>query len=103
MIEAYKKEDDVSRETMDIVNCSNYISTDYQLVQKLRKYRIELENMEFFSVLKISQEFTIPVLGIFVITNYCDESAHETFIKNHEEAKVKLMDYVINKYKELKK
>ena len=103
VIEAYKKEDDVSRETMDIVNCSNYISTDFELVQNLRKYRVELENMEFFSVLKISQEFTIPVLGIFVITNYCDKKAHETFIKNHEESKVKLMDYVINKYKELKK
>jgi len=103
VIEAYKKEDDVSRETMDIVNCSNYISTDFELVQKFRKYRIELENMEFFSVLKISQEYTIPVLGIFVVTNYCDKDAHETFIKNHEEAKKRLMEYVVDKYRELKR
>ncbi len=103
VIEAYRTEDDVSRETSDIVNCSNYISTDFELLQRLRKHRIELENMEFFSVLKISQEFTIPVHGIFVITNYCDENAHETFVKNHLEAKKRLMEYVIEKYKELTK
>ncbi len=101
VIEAYQLENEVSRETKDVVNCSNYISTDFELVQKMRKFHIELENMEFFSVLKISQEFTIPVLGIFVVTNYCNESAHEDFLKNHEEAKMRLMQYVINKYKEL--
>ncbi|HHD77809.1 MAG TPA: purine-nucleoside phosphorylase [Campylobacteraceae bacterium] len=103
VIEAYQKDSDVSRETKDIVNCSNYISTDFSLVQSFRKYKIELENMEFFSVLKISQEFSIPVLGIFVVTNYCNEAAHEDFIKHHEEAKQQLMAYVVNKYKALKK
>ena len=102
VIEAYQKEDEVSRETKDIVNCSNYISKDFELVQRFRKFNIELENMEFFSVLKISQEFQIPVLGIFVVTNYCDKDAHESFLKNHEEAKLKLMEYVVKKYEKLR-
>lgn len=103
VIEAYQKEEQVSRETKDIVNCSNYVTTDYTLAQNFRKFNIELENMEFFSVLKISQEYEIPVLGIFVVTNYCDSDAHETFKKNHEKAKLRLMEYVIEKYKELKR
>ncbi len=102
VIEAYS-DDKVSRETNVIVNSSNYISTDFDLVQGLRKHHIELENMEFFSVLKVSQEFSIPVLGIFVVTNYCDQNAHRDFLKHHEEAKKKLMDYVVKKYKELQK
>lgn len=95
-------DDKVSRETNVIVNSSNYISTDFDLVQGLRRHNIELENMEFFSVLQVSQEFSIPVLGIFVVTNYCNKSAHEDFIKNHEEAKTRLIAYVLDKYKELK-
>ncbi len=101
VIEAYS-DDKVSRETKTIVNSSNYISTDFDLVQQMRQHRIELENMEFFSVLKIAQEFSIPVLGIFVVTNYCDQNAHEDFMKHHEEAKIRLMNYVFKKYKELK-
>ena len=100
VIEAYS-DDKVSRETNIIVNSSNYISTDFDLVQGLRRHNIELENMEFFSVLKVSQEFSIPVLGIFVVTNYCNQSAHQDFMKHHEEAKMKLMAYVVNKYKEI--
>jgi len=102
VIEAYS-DDKVSRETNIIVNSSNYISTDFDLVQGLRKHNIELENMEFFSVLKVSQEFSIPVLGIFVVTNYCNQNAHQDFIKHHEEAKKQLMSYVVKKYKELQK
>ena len=102
VIEAYQQEI-VSRETMQIVNSSNYISTDFTLVQGYRKHGIELENMEFYSVLKISQEYNIPVLGIFIITNYCDTNAHDEFINNHNRAKKILMQYVTDKYKELKK
>ncbi len=103
VIEAYKEDKDVSHETKEIVNCSNYISTDFELVQKYRKYNIELENMEFFSVLRISQEFSIPVLGIFVVTNYCNNNAHKDFVANHEKAKNILSEFLFNKYKELKK
>ena len=101
VIEAYRIEDEVSRETDNIVNCSNYISTDFELVQRYRKFKIELENMEFFSVLRIAQEFTIPVLGIFVVTNYCNQHAHRDFMQNHHEAKLKLMEYVTQKYKKM--
>ncbi len=102
VIKAYQG-DIVSRETIDIINSSNYISTDFDLVQQYRKHNIELENMEFYSVLKISQEFDIPVLGIFIVTNYCNLKAHEDFIKNHDEAKNRIMEYIFDKYKELKK
>ncbi len=103
VIQAYSDKDDVSHETTDIVNCSNYISTDFQLAQKYRKHNIELENMEFFSVLKISQEFSIPVNGIFIVTNYCDENAHKDFMSNHNEAKKLLTQHILKKYNELKK
>ena len=58
---------------------------------------IELENMEFFSILSVAKEFEIHVAGIFVITNYTNESAHEDFIKNHKEAMDKLTKYLIEK------
>ncbi len=107
VIEAYKDEKNVSRGTFehskDIVNSSNYITTNMELAQKYRKYGLELENMEFFSVLKIAQDFKIPVHGIFVITNYCDKKAHEMFIENHEKAKALLSVYMLDKYKDLKR
>ena len=53
-----------------------------------------LENMEFFSVLKVAQIFKIPAYGIFVATNFCDENAHADFIKNHVKAKELLTKYV---------
>lgn len=101
VIEAYH-DDNVSRETKDIVNSSNYITTDATLGDSYRKQKIELENMEFFSVLKIAQEFEIPVLGIFIVTNYCNKTAHKDFLANHEKAKFLLSKYMLEKYKELK-
>ena len=107
VIEAYKEEGIVPRETIptskDIVNSSNYITTNMELAQRYRQYGLELENMEFFSVLKIAQEFKIPVLGIFVITNYCDKEAHTMFLSNHEKAKALLSVYMLDKYKDLKR
>ncbi len=108
VIEAYKDDsENVPRGTIptstDIINSSNYITINMELAQKYRKYGLELENMEFFSVLKIAQEFKIPVLGIFVVTNYCDKEAHEMFIANHERAKALLSVYMLDKYKDLKR
>lgn len=81
----------VSHETneqiMPIVNSSNYITTDKKASRALLKMEIELENMEFFSILHVAQIFQIPCCGLFVITNYCDENAHKDFIKNHAKAK----------------
>lgn len=82
------------KESDIIVNSSNYITTNFELSQKLLKFNIKIENMEFFSVLKIAKEFEIPAIGIFVITNYCDKDAHTQFIKNHSKAKELLIKYI---------
>lgn len=80
-----------------IVNSSNYISTNFDLAQKYNEYGIGIENMEFFSVLSVAKEFEIPVAGIFVVTNFTNENAHEDFKKNHKEAMEKVSKYLIEK------
>ena len=77
-----------------IVNSSNYISTNDELVKGFLKFGVEIENMEFFSVLKVAQEFNIPAGGVFCITNYTNTQAHEDFIKNHHKAKKLLEAYI---------
>jgi nucleoside phosphorylase len=84
-----------------IVNSSNYISTDAALTKQFLRFGIEIENMEFFSVLRIAQEFDIPAGGVFCITNYCNEDAHSDFLKNHEKAKALLAEHVKRRIKEL--
>lgn len=86
-----------------IVNSSNYISTNEELTKRFLKLGIGIENMEFFSVLKIAQEFNIPAGGVFCITNYTNKNAHEDFLKNHDEAKKLLSKHVKNRIKELTK
>ena len=85
------KFNNVSHETngqiLPIINSSNYITTDKKASQALLQMGIELENMEFFSILHVAQTFKLPCLGLFVITNYCDENAHQDFVKNHAKAK----------------
>ena len=82
----------VSRET--IVNSSNYITRDSSLSKHYLDKGIELENMEFFAVLKVAKLFNIPVAGLFIVTNYCNENAHKDFLDNHKEAMAKLTAYV---------
>ncbi len=97
----------VSTNTTDIkdiiVNSSNYISTNEELCKKFLKLGIGIENMEFFSVLKIAQEFDIPAGGVFCITNYTNKDAHKDFLKNHERAKKLLKEHVLRRIKELTK
>ncbi len=97
----------VSTNTTDIkdiiVNSSNYISTNEELCKKFLKLGIGIENMEFFSVLKIAQEFDIPAGGVFCITNYTNKDAHKDFLKNHEQAKKLLKEHVLRRIKELTK
>jgi nucleoside phosphorylase len=50
--------------------------------------------MEFYAVMKVAKSFNIPVRGIFVITNYCSQNAHEQFLKNHSEAMKRLTQYI---------
>jgi len=84
-----------------IVNSSNYISTNEELTKKFLKMGIGIENMEFFAVLKIAQEFNIPAGGVFCITNYTNKDAHNDFVKNHEKAKELLSVHVKKRIKEL--
>ena len=87
--------EDVSRET--IVNSSNYITADRGMAEKFLAKRLELENMEFFSVLAVAKMFDIPAGGVFCVTNYCDENAHKDFLKNQKEAMRRLEQYLIDK------
>lgn len=88
----------ISTQTKDkkdiIINSSNYISTDVELTKKFLTLGVELENMEFFSVLRVAQEFGIPAGGVFCVTNYTNENAHKDFISNHAAAKEKLTQYI---------
>jgi len=88
--------DDVSRET--IINSSNYITTDPTLSPYYLEKNIELENMEFFAILKVAQEFDIPAGGIFVVTNYCDSDAHKDFLANRREAMEILTEHIKEKW-----
>jgi nucleoside phosphorylase len=80
-----------------IVNSSNYITTNENLGKEMLQYGIGIENMEFFSLCRIAQEFEIPVAGIFVVTNYTNEKAHEDFMANHSQAMDKLVVYLEEK------
>ncbi|WP_455757245.1 phosphorylase family protein [Sulfurimonas sp.] len=84
-----------------VVNSSNYISTCQEKTKKFLGLGIGIENMEFFSVLKIAEEFNIPAGGVFCITNFTDENAHADFLKNHEKAKELLSLHVKSRIKEL--
>lgn len=84
--------DDVSRETL--INSSNYITTDKEIGKHYIAQNIHLENMEYYAVLKVAQSFGISAGGIFIVTNYCDENAHDDFLKNQKEAMAKLTEYI---------
>lgn len=77
-----------------VVNSSNYITTDAALARKMLGMGIGVENMEFFAVMRVAQEFGIRSGGLFCITNYCNAQAHGDFLANHEAAKAKLSLHV---------
>lgn len=80
-----------------IVNSSNYISTNSEISKEFLQYGIGIENMEFYSVVKVAKEFEIDVRGIFVVTNYTNKEAHKDFISNHHQAMDKLIKYLVEK------
>jgi nucleoside phosphorylase len=88
---------DVSRETL--VNSSNYITTDEKIGKYYTAQNVQIENMEFFAVMKVAQFYKISAGGIFVVTNYCNENAHDDFLKNQKEAMKKLDAFVKAKVK----
>jgi nucleoside phosphorylase len=93
---------DVSRGTLPkvVVNSSSFITSDEAQSRLFLKHGLAIENMEFFAVLKVAQEFGIPAFGVFCITNMCDKNAHENFIKNHENAKIFLENNLLLNFKE---
>lgn len=80
-----------------IVNSSNYITTSEKAMVQFRALGLGIENMEFFSVMRVAQVFGIPAGGVFCVTNYCDANAHRDFIANHGFAKVLLSDHFKSK------
>ncbi len=77
----------VSRETSDtMVNSLNYITTNKKLAAQYLNENIEIENMEFYSVMSVAKKFNIKARGVFVVTNFCDENAHRDFVTNHKKA-----------------
>ncbi|MDE6885773.1 MAG: purine-nucleoside phosphorylase [Helicobacteraceae bacterium] len=96
----YSKQDSKPNAILDkvVVNSSNYITTNSSISNSFCSANILLENMEFFSVLKVAEYFNIQAFGIFCITNYCDDNAHSNFLKNHKIAKEKLENYVRGHY-----
>ena len=84
-----------------IVNSSNYVTTDAESAKGFLRLGIGIENMEFFAVLRVAQEFGIPAGGVFCVTNYCNADAHTDFLANHEKAKNLLSEHVKQRLKEL--
>ena len=91
-----EKLSDVSRETNHtvVVNSSNYITTNKALWAEYTARNIYLENMEFFGVVQAAKQCGIFASGLFIVTNYCDEYAHNDFMKNHQEAMARLSSHV---------
>lgn len=96
-------ENNVSQETFRVkyrylrdvvVNSSNYITTDSRICAAMCGAGIMLENMEFFAILRVAQEFNIPAYGVFCITNYCDANAQKDFMANHTLAKKALENFL---------
>ncbi len=89
--------EDIKFKSDTTVNSSNYISTNEEITKEFNNYGIGIENMEFYSVVKIAQEFEIDVKGIFIVTNYTNKNAHQDFISNHNEAMDKLVNHLETK------
>ena len=77
-----------------IVNSSNYITNTNKYNAMMSHANITLENMEFFSVLKVAQYFQIPCIGIFCVSNFVGKNAHNEFMENHTLVKTKLHDFI---------
>ena len=90
----------VSHETL--INSSNYITTSNKYWPQMQKLQIGAENMEFFALMQVAKEFAIPAGGIFIITNYCDENAHEAYRNNYKKAMQKLADHIRSRFFEKK-
>jgi len=91
------KSDNTLVQNQTIVNSSNYITTNEELGKKYLDYKMGIENMEFFSLVKVAKEFNLNIAGIFVVTNYTNQNAHQDFMENHNQAKEILTKYLLEK------
>ncbi|HEE8960594.1 TPA: purine-nucleoside phosphorylase [Campylobacter jejuni] len=87
------EKENVSRETIKI-NSSNYICQNSKAAKEFSKLGFFAENMEAFSVLSVAKNLNIDAECILCATNFCNENAHEDFIKNHQKAKENLEEYL---------
>ena len=85
-------------EGQTIVNSSNYITTNFELSKKFLNLNIDIENMEFFAFLQVAKSFGIPAGGVFVVTNFTNQNAHQDFKFNHQEAMRRITRYVENRF-----
>ena len=93
---ALKSETDFVKDST-MINSSNYITTCKEASKNMLSLKIGLENMEFFSVLSVAKHFEVPVGGVFVVTNFTDDNAHQDFITNHDRAMITLIKYLKDK------
>ena len=92
------KSDSKLTKNQTIVNSSNYITTSKVLAKNFKQYGIGLENMEFFALMEVAKKFKIPIAGVFIVTNFADNNAHDDFTRNHKNAMEKLVNYLeVNK------
>ncbi|MBX1886296.1 purine-nucleoside phosphorylase [Campylobacter peloridis] len=85
----------VSHETM--INSSNYICKDKNIAKQFFEKGLHIENMEAYAVLSCAKMQGINGICYLCATNFCDEFAHEDFLKNHQKAKELLKDFLLDK------
>jgi len=90
--------ENVSCETKVIVNSSNYITSSKKISELFLQNGYDIENMEFYAVLYLAKRYGIKAKGIFVVTNYCDENAHNDFISNQKKANM-IMESIVEQYR----
>ena len=83
----------VSQETLKS-NSSNYICADKKAAAEFLKLGLRLENMEIFSLLSVAKFYELELTCFLCASNYCDEKAHESFLKNHIECKKRLSAFL---------
>lgn len=93
---------DVSHETSlnFLVNSSSYITSNKVESERFLNYGLDVENMEFFAVLSVAKYFNIDALGLFCVTNYCYEDAHQEFIKNYKKSNEILENELFKNFRE---
>jgi nucleoside phosphorylase len=91
------KSDNNFTKDQTIVNSSNYITTNKELSIKYKEHNIGIENMEYYALMQVANKFSIPIAGIFIVTNYTNKDAHKDFINNHQVSMNKLVSYLKSK------